>query len=139
MRVRHVRPTRGHASYMPLRSSVPIFANRLLRALLQSEIFSCCSLPVFNQSLGIARNMGLWPVCPAELYSAANSTQRVANPLGTQTASLCSALSWCRFPVFNQLFEIAQILLQSLRETRGIENGTNFQRYFCFVLRTRFE
>jgi hypothetical protein len=48
--------------------------------------------------------------------------------------SSCSIL-----PVFNQPFEIPQVLLQSVRETWRVENRANLQRDFSFLLGTWFE
>jgi len=44
--------------------------------------------------LGAKRNTGILPVRPADILSAALSSQRSATPLGAQTGSLCSARAW---------------------------------------------
>src|SRR5438093_7234495 len=41
--------------------------------------------------------------------------------------------------VLNQPFEITQIFLHSVRETGGIENRTDLQGHFRFLLGTRLE
>src|SRR5436190_23962912 len=41
--------------------------------------------------------------------------------------------------VLNQPFEITQIFLHSVRQTWGIENRTDLQRHFRFLLRIRLE
>ena len=47
--------------------------------------------------------------------------------------------SFVKFLALDQPFEIAEVFFDSSQQTWGIENRADFQRYFRFSLKTRFE
>jgi hypothetical protein len=126
------------------------------------DVGTCCKF----ESKGRVASAARWLAFFAAQAGRIGALHRLSKPFGTAARSYpcghCSYMSfrwtllvfasrplrvlprsenfsWCDSLVLNQPFEIPQVLLHSVRETRRIENRTDLQGDFRFLLRARLE